>query len=80
MRPPTFDIADTDMHRFQVIVDRSTDRILAGFIIAALVIGSSVVIFASRQTIGGFVLLLAYSAFIAAVFMGILALYYSFRD
>jgi ubiquinone biosynthesis protein len=76
----TFDIADTDMHRFQVIVDRSTDRILAGFIIAALVIGSSVVIFASRQTIGGFVLLLAYSAFIAAVFMGILALYYSFRD
>ncbi|MDD1668711.1 MAG: AarF/ABC1/UbiB kinase family protein, partial [Methanomicrobiales archaeon] len=76
----TFDIADTDMHRFQIIMDRSTDRILAGFIIAALVIGSSVVIFASRQTIGGFVLLLAYAGFIAAVFMGILALYYSIRE
>ena len=76
----TFDIADTDMHRFQIIMDRSTDRILAGFIIAALVIGSSVVIFASRQSIGGFVLLLAYAGFIAAVFMGILALYYSIRE
>jgi hypothetical protein len=31
------------------------------FITAALVIGSSVVIFASRQTIGGFVLFLAYA-------------------
>jgi ubiquinone biosynthesis protein len=76
----TFDIVDSDMQRFQTITDRATDRILAGFIIASLVIGSSVVIFASRQEIGGFVLLLAYSGFIAAVFMGILALYYSVRD
>jgi hypothetical protein len=76
----TFDIADADMHRFQVIVDRASDRILAGFVTAALVIGCSVVIFASRQTIGGFVLLLAYAGFIAAVFLGILALYYSIRE
>jgi ubiquinone biosynthesis protein len=74
------EVAETDMHRFQAIVDRASDRILAGFITAALVIGSSVVIFASRQTIGGFVLLLAYAGFIAAVFLGILALYYSVRE
>jgi ubiquinone biosynthesis protein len=72
-----FEVAERDVHQFQHIIDRATDRILAGFIIASLVIGSSVVIFASRQEIGGFVLLLAYSGFIAAVFMGILALYYS---
>jgi ubiquinone biosynthesis protein len=74
------EVAETDMHRFQAIVDRASDRVLAGFITAALVIGSSVVIFASRQTIGGFVLLLAYAGFIAAVFLGILALYYSVRE
>ncbi|HMK16423.1 MAG TPA: AarF/ABC1/UbiB kinase family protein, partial [Methanomicrobiales archaeon] len=59
-----FEVAEADLQRFQHIVDRSTDRILAGFITAALVIGSSVVIFASRQTIGGFVLFLAYAGFI----------------
>ena len=75
----SFDIVDTDMQRFQTIFDRASDRILAGFITAALVIGSSVVIFASRQEIGGFVLFLAYAAFIAAVIMGIIALYYSVR-
>ncbi|HMK15496.1 MAG TPA: AarF/UbiB family protein, partial [Methanomicrobiales archaeon] len=75
-----FEIADRDMQRFQTIVDRSSDRLLAGLITAAIVIGCSVVIFASRQTIGGFVLLLAYTGFIAAVFLGILALYYSVRE
>jgi ubiquinone biosynthesis protein len=75
-----FEIAERDMQRFQTITDRATDRILAGFITAALVIGSSVVIFASRQEIGGFVLLLAYAGFIAAVILGILALYYSVRE
>jgi ubiquinone biosynthesis protein len=75
-----FEIAEADLQRFQHILDRSTDRILAGFITAALVIGSSVVIFASRQTIGGFVLFLAYAGFIVAVFLGILALYYSVRE
>jgi ubiquinone biosynthesis protein len=74
-----FEIADRDMQRLQTIVDRSSDRLLAGLITAAIVIGCSVVIFASRQTIGGFVLLLAYTGFIAAVFLGILALYYSLR-
>jgi hypothetical protein len=76
----TFEIADRDMQQFRVITDRATDRILAGFITAALVIGSSVVIFASRQEISGFVLLLAYAGFIAAIILGILALYYSVRD
>jgi ubiquinone biosynthesis protein len=75
-----FEVADRDMHRFQVLMDRATDRILAGFIIASLVIGCSVVIFASRLSIGGFILFLAYAGFIVAVFLGILALYYSFRD
>ena len=75
-----FEIAEADMQQFRHIVDRASDRVLAGFIIAALVIGSSVVIFASRLSIGGFVLFLAYAGFIVAVFMGILALYYSFRE
>ncbi|HVN66217.1 MAG TPA: AarF/ABC1/UbiB kinase family protein [Methanomicrobiales archaeon] len=75
-----FEIAERDLQRFQTIVDRSSDRILAGLITAAIVIGCSVVIFASRQTIGGFVLLLAYAGFIVAVFLGILALYYSVRE
>jgi ubiquinone biosynthesis protein len=75
-----FEIAEADMQQFRHIVDRASDRMLAGFIIAALVIGCSVVIFASRLSIGGFILFLAYAGFILAVFMGILALYYRIRE
>jgi ubiquinone biosynthesis protein len=73
----SFEVAEADLRRLQHIMDRASDRILVGLIIAALVIGSSLVIFASRTTITGPLLLLAYLGYAVAVIIGFVALYYS---
>ncbi len=72
-----FEIADADLQRFQHIMDRSSDKVLVGLITAALVVGSSLVIFASRASITGPLLFLAYLGYAVAVIIGFVALYYS---
>jgi ubiquinone biosynthesis protein len=72
-----FEVADADLQRLQHIMDRSSDKVLVGLITAALVVGSSLVIFASRTTITGPLLLLASLVYAVAVIIGFIALYYS---
>jgi len=72
-----FEVAEADLQRVQHIMDRSSDRVLVGLITAALVVGSSLVIFASRATITGPLLLLASLVYAVAVIIGFIALYYS---
>jgi ubiquinone biosynthesis protein len=72
-----FEVADTDLQRLQRIMDRSSDKVLVGLITAALVVGSSLVIFASRTTISGPLLILASLVYAVAVIIGFIALYYS---
>ena len=72
-----FEVADADLQRLQHIMDRSSDKVLVGLIVAALVVGSSIVIFASRITITGPLLFLAYIGYAVAVIIGFIALYYS---
>jgi ubiquinone biosynthesis protein len=72
-----FEVAEADLQRVQHIMDRSSDKVLVGLITAALVVGSSLVIFASRATITGPLLLLASLVYAVAVIIGFIALYYS---
>jgi ubiquinone biosynthesis protein len=72
-----FEVAETDLMRLQHIVDRASDRVLSGLITAALVVGSSIVIFASGMSITGPLLFLAYLGYAVAVIIGFVALYYS---
>ncbi len=72
-----FEVAEEDLERVQHIMDRSSDKVLVGLITAALVVGSSLVIFASRATITGPLLLLASLVYAVAVIIGFIALYYS---
>jgi len=72
-----FEVAESDLQRVQHIMDRSSDKVLVGLITAALVVGSSLVIFASRATITGPLLLLASLVYAVAVIIGFIALYYS---
>ena len=72
-----FEVAEEDLQRVQHIMDRSSDKVLVGLITAALVVGSSLVIFASRATITGPLLLLASLVYAVAVIIGFIALYYS---
>jgi ubiquinone biosynthesis protein len=72
-----FEIAEGDLRRVQHIVDRASDRVLVGLIIAALVVGSSIVIFASGMSITGPLLFFAYLGYAVAVIIGFIALYAS---
>jgi ubiquinone biosynthesis protein len=72
-----FEVAEADLQRLQHIMDRASDRVLVGLIIAALVVGSSLVIFASRTSITGPLLFFAYLGYAVAVIIGFVALYSS---
>jgi ubiquinone biosynthesis protein len=72
-----FEVAEGDLQRLQHIMDRASDRVLVGLITAALVVGSSLVIFASRASLTGAPLYLAYLVYAVAVIIGFVALYYS---
>jgi ubiquinone biosynthesis protein len=72
-----FEIAEEDLQRAQHITDRASDRVLVGLITAALVVGSSLVIFGSRMNISGPFLFFAYLVYAVAVIIGFIALYYS---
>jgi len=73
------EMMETDLLQLRTMMDKSTDKVLAGLIIAALVVGSSLVLFASRTA--GFPEIFATVVYIAAVAMGFYALYHSFtRD
>jgi ubiquinone biosynthesis protein len=73
------EIAEEDLRRVQHIFDRASDRVLVGLITAALVVGSSIVIFASGMSITGPLLFFAYLGYAVAVIIGFIALYSSLR-
>ena len=73
------EMVETDLQRLQNAMDKSTDKILVGLIVAALVIGSSLVIFSSRDGPASVANLFATLVYISAVVTGFYALYHSFR-
>ncbi|HTY52261.1 MAG TPA: AarF/ABC1/UbiB kinase family protein [Methanomicrobiales archaeon] len=75
----TVGVSEGDLQRVQHIMDRSSDKVLVGLITAALVVGSSLVIFGSRVTVSGPLLLLASLVYAVAVVIGFVSLYYSMR-
>jgi ubiquinone biosynthesis protein len=66
-----------DLDRFRLAIHKSTDKLTVGIIIAALVIGSSIVLLASGLTLPSAVFYLALVGYAAAVLMGLYELYYA---
>jgi ubiquinone biosynthesis protein len=66
-----------DLDRFRLAIHRSTDKLTVGIIIAALVIGSSIVLLASGLTLPSSIFYLALLGYAAAVLMGLYELYYA---
>jgi ubiquinone biosynthesis protein len=66
-----------DLDRFRLAIHRSTDKLTVGIIIAALVIGSSIVLLASGLTLPSSIFFLALFGYAAAVLMGLYELYYA---
>jgi ubiquinone biosynthesis protein len=66
-----------DLDRFRLAIHKSTDKLTVGIIIAALVIGSSIVLLASGLTLPSSIFYLALVGYAAAVLMGLYELYYA---
>jgi ubiquinone biosynthesis protein len=70
------DIVDSDILRLQQSLDRTSDKILIGLIVAGVVIGSSLVITVSDVRIPDFVFYLAALAYVVAIVIGLYAIYH----
>jgi ubiquinone biosynthesis protein len=70
------DIVDSDILRLQQSLDRTSDKILIGLIIAGVVVGSSLVLTVADVHIPPFVFYLAALAYVAAIIIGLYAIYH----
>jgi ubiquinone biosynthesis protein len=70
------DILDKDIQEFQMALDSASDKLMMGFVVGSLVIGSSVVLKASPLAIPREVLWVAIFGYGAAVLAGFYAVYH----
>jgi ubiquinone biosynthesis protein len=70
------DIVDSDILKLQQSLDRTSDKILIGLIIAGVVVGSSLVLTVADVQIPNIVFYLAALAYVAAIIIGLYALYH----
>ncbi|MCE5297912.1 MAG: AarF/ABC1/UbiB kinase family protein [Methanoregulaceae archaeon] len=70
------DIVDSDILRLQQSLDRTSDKILIGLIVAGVVVGSSLVITVADVRIPDFVFYLAALAYVVAIVIGLYTVYH----
>jgi ubiquinone biosynthesis protein len=70
------EIVDTDLQKLQMALDRASDKIMMGLVVAALVVGSSLVLQTSTITLPHEVTWLAIFGYAAAVICGFYAIYH----
>jgi ubiquinone biosynthesis protein len=70
------DILDSDILRLQQSLDRTSDKILIGLIVAGVVVGSSLVITVAEVRIPDFVFYLAALAYVVAIVIGLYTIYH----
>lgn len=70
------EVVDTDIQKLQMALDRASDKLMIGLVVAALVVGSSLVLISSSLTLPNEVFLLAILGYSAAVLVGFYAIYH----
>jgi ubiquinone biosynthesis protein len=70
------EIVDTDIQKLQMSLDKASDKLMIGFVVASLVIGSSLVLLASPFTLPNEISWLAILGYTAAVLCGFYAIYH----
>ena len=70
------EIVDTDLQKLQMALDRASDKVMIGLVVASLVIGSSLVLQSSSFVLPKEVTWIAIAAFTAAVLTGFYAVYH----
>ena len=69
------DILESDIKKFSIALDRTSDRIVVGLVIAAIVVGSSLVLSTPSGTFPSFIIYLAGGGYIIAILIGFFAVY-----
>ena len=70
------EVVDTDIQKLQMALDRASDKLMIGLVVAALVVGSSLVLISSSITLPKEVFWLAILGYSAAVLVGFYAIYH----
>lgn len=70
------EIVDTDLQKLQMALDKAADKLMIGLVVASLVVGSSLVLWASPLTLPKEISYLAILGYTAAVLCGFYAIYH----
>jgi ubiquinone biosynthesis protein len=70
------EIVDTDIQKLQMALDQASDKLMIGFVVASLVIGSSLVLLSHPLSIPDSVYWLAIFGYASAVLVGFYAIYH----
>ncbi|MGV8088354.1 MAG: ABC1 kinase family protein [Methanomicrobiales archaeon] len=73
------DLEGTDLLLLQQSLDQTSDKILVGMIVAGIVVGSSLVLTVANVNIPPFVFYLAIFAYVAAIVIGLYAMWHAMR-
>jgi ubiquinone biosynthesis protein len=73
------DLSGSDLLLLQQSLDQTSDKILIGLIVAGVVVGSSLVLTVANVNIPPFVFYLATLAYVAAIFLGLYAIWHAVR-
>jgi ubiquinone biosynthesis protein len=71
----TIELEETDLAKIVGVVDRTSDKLIVGLVVAAIVVGSSLILRATDFPIPGYVATLAVVGYIFAVLVGFYAVY-----
>jgi ubiquinone biosynthesis protein len=70
------EIVDTDIQKLQMALDKASDKLMIGLVVAALVVGSSLVLSAQPNELPKQISWLAIAGYTAAVLVGFYAIYH----
>jgi len=71
----TIELEDTDLGKIVGVIDRTSDKIIVGLVVAAIVVGSSLVLRVADLPVPGYVTTLAALGYVFAVLVGFYAVY-----
>jgi ubiquinone biosynthesis protein len=69
-------MVDTDLQKLQMALDKASDKLMIGLVVASLVVGSSLVLLASPATLPKEISWIAILGYTAAVLCGFYAIYH----
>ena len=70
------EVIDTDLQKLQMALDRASDKIMIGLVVASLVVGSSLVLLTSPLNLPPQIMWVAVLGYTAALLCGFYAIYH----